>query len=83
EPLALYHSAAQIIHGNLSPFSFLDNHADTAINQIRMAIEMRFRRGFGVIAKLDTSKNHEIWPACGIEDHAGALMPDFRPFLPA
>lgn len=53
EPLALYHSAAQIIHGNLSPFSFLDNHADTAINQIRMAIEMRFRRGFGVIAKLD------------------------------
>ena len=53
EPLALYHSAAQIIHGNLSPFSFLDNHADTAINQIRMAIEMRFRRGFGVIAKID------------------------------
>ncbi|MFX6023532.1 hypothetical protein ABTF26_21075, partial [Acinetobacter baumannii] len=39
--------------------------------------------GAGARAQLDTSKNHEIWPACGIEDHAGALMPDFRPFLPA
>lgn len=51
--MALYQSAAQIIHGNVSPLAFLDNHADTAINQIRMAIEMRFRRGFGILAKLD------------------------------
>ncbi|MGM4991281.1 hypothetical protein [Tardiphaga sp. 841_E9_N1_2] len=48
-----YHSALQVIYGNCSPFAFSDNHSDTSVNQLRMAIELRLRRGFGVTAKLN------------------------------
>lgn len=51
--VAIYHSASQIIYGNCSPLSFSDNHSDTSINQLRMAIEIRLRRGFGIVAKED------------------------------
>jgi hypothetical protein len=50
---AIYQSALQVVYGNHSPFSFADNHSDTSINQLRMCIEMRLRRGFGVSAKLN------------------------------
>lgn len=53
--VAIYHSALQIIYGNFSPLAFSDNHSDTAINQLRMAIEIRLRRGFGIVAKEDLS----------------------------
>lgn len=36
----------------LFPLSFADNHSDTAINQLRMAIEIRLLRGFGVAARV-------------------------------
>ncbi len=54
-PMALYHSALQLIYGNLRPFAFADNHSDAAINQLRMAIELRLRDGFGIFAKTDKS----------------------------
>ncbi len=50
---ALYHSALQLIYGNLQPFAFADNHSDAAINQLRMAIELRLRDAFGILAKTD------------------------------
>jgi len=51
--VAIYHSALQVIYGNYSPFAFSDNHSDTAVNQLRMGIEIRLRRGFGISAKLN------------------------------
>lgn len=51
--VAIYQSALQVVYGNVSPFSFADNHSDTSINQLRMCIELRIRRGFGVSAKID------------------------------
>ncbi|MCA1373568.1 MULTISPECIES: hypothetical protein [unclassified Bradyrhizobium] len=51
--LPIYHSALQVIYGNFSPLAFSDNHSDTSVNQLRMAIELRIRRGFGVTAKLN------------------------------
>jgi hypothetical protein len=56
EPLHLYHSALQCIYGNYSPIARQDNQADTAINHLRVAIELRIRRGFGIMAKLDQNK---------------------------
>lgn len=53
--LAIYHSALQVVYGNCSPLSFSDNHSDTSINQLRMAIEVRLRRGFGIVAKQNLS----------------------------
>ena len=50
---AIYHSGLQVIYGNYSPFALADNHSDTAVNQLRMAIEIRLRRGFGIVAKLN------------------------------
>ena len=50
--VAIYHSALQVIYGNYSPFAYSDNHSDTSINQLRMAIETRLRRGFGIVAKM-------------------------------
>jgi hypothetical protein len=47
------------------------------------AVETPFDPSAFKFTKLDASKNREIWPARGIEDHAGALMPDFRPSLSA
>jgi hypothetical protein len=58
--MALYQAAWQIIYGGRAPFAFADNHCDTAINQLRMAIEIRLRRGFGILAK--TNKRGEIVP---------------------
>ncbi|MEY9405518.1 hypothetical protein ABIF65_011665 [Bradyrhizobium japonicum] len=49
--VAVYHSALQVIYGNCSPHAFWHNYSDTSVNQLRMAIELRLRRGFGIIAK--------------------------------
>lgn len=49
----LFLAARQLIYGNYGPFSAADNHSDTATNQLRMALELRLRRGFGIIAKTD------------------------------
>ncbi|MGB3740239.1 MAG: hypothetical protein WA948_12925 [Pontixanthobacter sp.] len=51
--IALYHSANQVVHGYTPGLSFLDHHGDTSIAPFRMAIEMRFRYGFGAIGRLD------------------------------
>jgi hypothetical protein len=53
--VAIYHSALQVIYGNYSPLAFSDNHSDTSVNQLRMAIEIRLRRAFGIAAKLTLS----------------------------
>jgi hypothetical protein len=75
--LGIYHAALQVIYGNCSPFSFPDNHSDTSINQLRMAIEMRLRRGFGIVAKLN--RDDEIVPLAlselidAIKDYKGDI----------
>jgi hypothetical protein len=48
----LFQGARQIIYGHGAwGLSFTDNHADTCIGIIRQALELRLRRGFGIIGK--------------------------------
>jgi len=54
-PLALFHSALQVIYGKCSPWAFAGNHSDTSINLLRMAIELRIRHCAGILAKTDKS----------------------------
>ena len=52
DPVNFYHGAHQTIYGHGTfGLSFCDNHAELAVATIRQAIEVRLRRGFGVIGK--------------------------------
>ena len=51
-PMALYHGARQIIYGHgTDSLSYADNHSELAATIIRQAIEIRLRRGFGLVGK--------------------------------
>jgi hypothetical protein len=54
--MAFYQGAKQTIYGHGSfNLSFIDNHADLATATIRQAIEIRLRRGFGILGKVRKS----------------------------
>jgi hypothetical protein len=55
-PVMLYHSALQCIYGNHSPFATRDTYADSAINHLRVAIELRLRCAFGIFALINKDK---------------------------
>jgi len=53
--MAFYQGAKQTIYGSGSwKLSYSSNHSDLAIATIRQAIELRLRRGFGVLGKTRT-----------------------------
>ena len=55
-PMALYHGARQIIYGHgTDSLSYADNHSELAATIIRQAIEIRLRRGFGLVGKIEIS----------------------------
>ncbi len=48
----VFQGAAQIIYGHGAyGLSFAENHSDTCIGLIRQALELRIRRGFGVVGR--------------------------------
>lgn len=53
--MAFYQGSKQIIYGPGSwKLSYSDNHSDLAIATIRQAVELRLRRGFGIMGKMRT-----------------------------
>ena len=78
----MYHSALQNIYGNHSPFAFRDNHSDTAINHLRVAIELRLRRGFGILAKINKNKDVVAFPLSGLLKKVRAFQSEIEFSVP-